>query len=197
MPTGGAENGMNGADTARASLNSDLAQVAAGDRSALGRVYARTAPKLFGVCLRIVRDRQAAEDVLQEVFLKIWRSAAAFDPARASPITWLCAIARNSAVDWRRRASRALPPPEELPPPGEAPSEVTGADEIEQPLMLRECLDTLDEHQHRFIRAAFFGGFTYAELAERAEVPLGTMKSWVRRGLERLKRCMDGEEAHG
>lgn len=188
---------MNDANAARASLNADLAQVAEGDRGALARVYQRTSPKLFGVVLRIVRDRQAAEDVLQDVYLKIWRSADAFDPRRASPITWLCAIARNTAIDLRRRNARTLPPPDELPPASVDAARASGAEDIENPLMLRECLDTLDEHQHRFIRAAFFGGFTYGELAERADVPLGTMKSWVRRGLERLKRCMDGETVHG
>ncbi|UZK70657.1 sigma-70 family RNA polymerase sigma factor [Sphingomonas sp. S1-29] len=184
---------MTDADSARALLCDDIARVAAGDRAALKAVYDRTSAKLFGVCFRIVKDRESAEDVLQEVYLKVWHRAARFDRERASPITWLCAIARNSAIDWRRTSERRLEDPDELIQTAFA--DVASTDENmvdhEGRMLLAQCLDTLEEHQHHSIRAAFFDGYTYAELAERASVPLGTMKSWVRRGLERLKRCID------
>jgi len=164
------------------------------DRSAFERIYRMTAPKLFGICLRICEDRQAAEDVLQDVYTTIWKRAGAYDPGRASPITWLAAIARNRAIDWRRaRGPIAWAPDDVL---GELKDEAPGAretmlaDELERELY--RCLDELEEETRGSIRQAFFGGLTYAELAERRGVPLGTMKSWIRRGLHRLKGCLDG-----
>lgn len=92
----------------RERLVGTLSRVARGEQEALRELYAATASKLFGVCLRISHDREAAEDILQDVYLKVWNKAGRFDAARASPITWLCAIARNTAIDWRR-ANRAEP----------------------------------------------------------------------------------------
>lgn len=185
---------MTEADLARARLCDDISRVASGDRGALRAVYDRTSGKLFGICLRVVHNREAAEDVLQEVYLKVWNRAAHFDRDRASPITWLCAIARNSAIDWRRSNDRRHEEPEDIIQ--SAAADVAAFHVVEQDhderVLVAQCLETLDEHQHRFIRAAFFEGYTYSELADRSKVPLGTMKSWIRRGLERLKRCIDG-----
>lgn len=185
---------MSEADFARARLNDDLTLVAGGDSAALARVYERTSAKLYGIVLRILHDREAAEDVLQEVYLKIWHRAPSFDRNRASPITWMATIARNSAIDNRRATVRRHEEGDDLiqglaadVPSGDM---TTGPD---QRLQLADCMGVLEDHQRQFIRSAFFEGFTYAELADRASVPLGTMKSWVRRGLERLRRCLDGE----
>lgn len=176
----------------RAALVALLRRVATGDRPALGEVYSRTSAKLFGICLRICGERQAAEDVLQEVYLTVWNRAGAYDPARASPITWLATIARNRAIDWRRsQGRRPMTTVEEADPiADERPlaSEVLLANENERRLHL--CLDALDEKARAAIRTAFFDGATYAELAQQQEVPLGTMKSWVRRGLSRLRECL-------
>jgi RNA polymerase sigma factor (sigma-70 family) len=176
----------------RAGLVTALARVAAGDRAALREVYRRTAPKLFGVCLRISQDREAAEDILQDVYLKIWHRAGRFDATRASPITWLCAIARNAAIDWRRAQGHAVRVPEEQAcdvPDGDPTAEqAIGA--AQEQARIAACLDGLEPRQAGAIRAAFFDGFTYAELAARASVPLGTMKSWVRRGLLELRACL-------
>lgn len=177
---------------ARARLVALLQRVSARDRAALGTLYSLTSAKLFGICLRICGERQAAEDVLQEVYLTVWNRAGAFDAARASPITWLATIARNRAIDWRRgQGRRPTAPVEDAAPVADTrplASDTMLADEDEQRLHL--CLDALDDNARLAIRTAFFDGLTYAELAERQNVPLGTMKSWVRRGLIRLRECL-------
>jgi RNA polymerase sigma-70 factor (ECF subfamily) len=163
------------------------------DRSAFRDLYALTSAKLFGICYRICGERQAAEDVLHDVYLTIWKRAGAYEPHRASPITWLGTIARNRAIDWRRaQGVRRSTPIEDAPPiPDAAPlaSETMVADE--EAHQLHECLKGLEDRQRGAIRTAFFDGVTYAELAERESVPLGTMKSWVRRGLARLRECLE------
>src|SRR5213595_3575381 len=112
VPTGRPDRPSMDADATRSELAAALARVAAGDRTALRLVYQDTSAKLFGVCLRILKDRSEAEDVLQEVYVTVWRKAAAFDPNRASPITWLVAIARNRAIDRLRSSavSRRMEP---------------------------------------------------------------------------------------
>ena len=162
------------------------------DRAAFATLYQLTSAKLFGICLRICGERQAAEDVLSEVYLTIWRRAGAFEPGRASPISWLATIARNRAIDWVRANSRHRTAPADaiadLADERPLASEAMLADEQQQRLHL--CLDQLDDRQRGAIRTAFFDGLTYAELATRQAVPLGTVKSWVRRGLMRLKDCL-------
>ena len=171
-----------------------LERIGQGSSIALGELYDRTAAKLFGICLRILGDRGEAEDALQEVYVSIWRRADSFDAARASPITWLATIARNRAVDRLRSSGRPR-----ATAPIEAASDV--ADSADNALTLLEasedrarlmgCVEELEARQARAIRAAFFEGNTYAELASRADVPLPTMKSWVRRGLIRLRECLE------
>lgn len=178
---------------ARARLVEALLRTGEEDRAAFRDLYTLTQSKLFGVCYRICGERQAAEDVLHDVYLTIWKRAGAYEPSRASPITWLATIARNRAIDWRRaQGVRRSTPIEEAPPIlDSAPlvSETMVADEDAH--LLHGCLDTLEERQRSAIRTAFFDGVTYAELAERQDVPLGTMKSWVRRGLARLRECLE------
>jgi RNA polymerase sigma factor (sigma-70 family) len=178
---------------ARARLTEILVRTGAEDRAAFRDLYALTSAKLFGVCLRICGERQAAEDVLHEVYLTVWKRAGAYEPGRASPITWLATIARNRAIDWRRaQGVRRYSPIEDAPDIADAAplaSETMESDEAAH--HLSHCLDGLDDNQRVAIRTAFFDGVTYAELAERQAVPLGTMKSWVRRGLARLKECLE------
>ena len=180
---------------ARAALVEALVATGREDRAAFRTLYRLTSAKLFGVCLRICQDRSAAEDVLSDVYLLIWRRAGAYEPGRASPITWLATIARNRAIDWRRSsANRPSTSLDEAPDiADEEPSAVDRLLRSEEDLRLHLCLDQLDDKQRGAIRTAFFDGLTYAELAERDSVPLGTMKSWVRRGLLRLKDCLDAE----
>ena len=181
------------ADAARARLADALVKTGSEDRGAFRDLYVLTRSKLFGICLRICGERQAAEDVLHEVYLTIWRRAGAWEPGRASPITWLATIARNRAIDWRRaQGIRRTDPLDGAPDiADDAPSAEAMLLSSESSHRLATCLQALDERQRTAIRTAFFDGVTYADLADRANVPLGTMKSWVRRGLARLKECLD------
>ncbi|QBM77863.1 sigma-70 family RNA polymerase sigma factor [Sphingomonas sp. AAP5] len=181
-------------EAARLRLVETLVRTGEEDRAAFRDLYSLTSAKLFGICYRICGERQAAEDVLHDVYLTIWKRAGAYEPARASPITWLATIARNRAIDWQRAQTvRRASPIEDAPPILDtAPLASDVLLEAESTHQLHACLDSLEERQRAAIRTAFFDGVTYAELAEREAVPLGTMKSWVRRGLARLKACLEG-----
>lgn len=176
----------------RAALKRALAQTADGSRAALHEVYAMTSAKLLGIIMQVVREREAAEDVLQDVFIKVWNRAGRYDPAIASPITWLAAIARNSAIDAVRKAGRSREIADDALP--EVEDEAPLADDMlcaaQDADRLHKCLDGLQDDQRKSIRLAFFRGYTHTELAEKLGVPLGTMKSWIRRGLASLKGCL-------
>lgn len=183
-----------GALLTREELAEALQRTGQGDRAAFRRVYEATSAKLLGVCFRILADRQLAEDVLQDTYLTVWRKAEGFDATRASPITWLATIARNRAIDRLRagKATRFAAPVDEasaVPDAGPLASElIERADDASR---LNGCLDELDDKVGQAIRTAFFEGVTYDELARREDTPLGTMKSWIRRGLMRLRACME------
>jgi RNA polymerase sigma factor (sigma-70 family) len=182
------------AEAQRSQLAAALARVAEGDRAALRIVYQDTSAKLFGVCLRILNDRSEAEDVLQDVYVTVWRKAGTFDPGRASPITWLVAIARNRSIDKLRsgaagRRLEAIESAEAVSDP--APAAVEVLEQVQENAKLTTCLGELETRHSSAIRAAFMDGNTYEELAKRMDVPLGTMKSWVRRGLLKLRACLE------
>jgi RNA polymerase sigma factor (sigma-70 family) len=182
------------AEAPRSQLAAALRRVGAGDRAALRLVYQDTSAKLFGVCLRILSDRSEAEEVLQDVYVTVWRKAAAFDPARASPITWLVAIARNRSIDRLRSGSirRRTEPIEAADAVSDpAPSARELLETSDEHRRLAGCLEQLEPRHSAAIRAAFLDGATYDELAERMSVPLGTMKSWIRRGLLKLRACLE------
>ena len=173
-------------------LNRLLLRTGQGDRSAFEELYRRTAAKLFGISLRLLRDRDDAEEVLQEIYVTIWRRAASFDASRAGAMTWLVALSRNKAIDRLRQHRRAA-----LAGVGwgdtldEAAAPTVDPDRTEDYRRLQRCLDELDPQHQRSLREAFFSGATYSELAARCKVPLGTMKSWIRRSLIQLRKCLE------
>lgn len=179
---------------ARQQLVAALARIAGGDRQALQFLYRETSAKLFAACFRILNDRGEAEDVLQEVYIAIWRRAGLFDPDRASPITWLVAIARNQSIDRLRSSSpakRLRDIDEAFEVSDSAPTALVQLEASQDHQRLSKCLDELEPRHAGAIRSAFFEGTTYDELAQRMNVPLGTMKSWIRRSLLRLRECME------
>jgi len=173
-------------------IESLLGRVVLRDRRAFGLLYQRTSAKLFGVCLRILNDRAEAEEALQEAYVKIWRNAGQYAPSKAAAISWMAAIARNQSIDKLRKrrpkaddVSAAADIQDDRPSPE---SQVVAAADRRR---LHDCLDELEGSHAAAIRDAYFGGFTYEELAQRNGMPLGTMKSWIRRSLAKLRNCLD------
>ncbi len=171
-----------------------LTQVAAADRQAFQQLYLATKAKLFGVVLRILHSPDDAAEVLQEVYLRVWQRAADYRPDKGAPMTWLIAIARNRALDWRRRM-RIEVPLEDLPELEDVP-EGADASPLQQALAsadgrrLRACMEELQEVQQHCLVLAYQAGLTHQELAEHLNRPLGTIKSWLRRSLASLKECL-------
>jgi len=169
-----------------------LRATAAGDQRAFADLYRRTSSKLFGVCIAMLRERGEAEDVLQDVYTCVWKRAGGFDPARAAAMTWLITLARNRAIDrLRQRREGPLDDATMRELVDDTPTPALSAESSQQRIRLERCLDALESRQKSAVRAAFFTGATYNELAERCGVPLATMKSWIRRSLIRLRSCLE------
>lgn len=169
-----------------------LGAVARGDASAMADLYTRTSAKLFGICLHILGSEAEAEETLQETYVLVWRKAAAFDAGKASAIAWLAVLARNKSIDRLRRrgpAAADLDAADRIP--DGRPSALDLIEQEQEGRRLAACLEGLEERAGRSIRSAFLEGAAYPELAEREGVPLGTMKSWIRRGLLRLRECLE------
>jgi RNA polymerase sigma factor (sigma-70 family) len=177
----------------RDELNGLLVQTGRNDQKAFAELYKRTSSKLFGVCLRMLHDRGEAEEVLQETYSTVWRRASTFNPAKASAITWLITLSRNKAIDrLRQHREELLGDPSRLNEMvDEQPTPAAGAESGQEYQRLQNCLDELEPQQRDSVREAFFTGATYNELATRCMVPLGTMKSWIRRSLMQLRTCLD------
>lgn len=169
-----------------------LHAVARGDRRALSELYARTSAKLYGICLRLLGNEADAQDALQEAYVTVWQKASRFDAAKASPITWLSVLARNKAIDrLRQRPMQGEMLAEAATVPDTGLSALELVEQAQESDRLSRCLDELEERARTMIRAAFLDGATYSQLATRESVPLGTMKSWIRRGLLRLRGCLE------
>jgi RNA polymerase sigma-70 factor (ECF subfamily) len=167
---------------------------AAGNRAAFSALYDAAAPQLFGLALRILKRRDWAEDVLQEALVSAWRNAGGYRRELGSGKAWLTVILRNRALDRLRReaASRLEPGGDSVPEVQDpSPSALDRAVSDEAGRRLMACLDQLEEVQKRAILLAYFDGLTHEELAARIGSPLGTVKSWIRRGLQRLKGCLE------
>ena len=172
-----------------------LARTALADQRAFAELYNLTSAHLYAVALRILRQSASAEEVLQESFVNIWHHAGSYVAARSQPLTWLTSIVRNRCLDQlRRREVDTVTIDDEdegmtLPDNGPTPLEmlVSGADAR----AVKACVEALESGQKQAVALAFYRGLSHAELAAHLHEPLGTVKSWVRRGLERLKACLD------
>jgi RNA polymerase sigma factor (sigma-70 family) len=181
-----------------------LARVKLGDRAAFGEMYDMTSSLLLGMVLKVQHNRAVAEEVLQEVYVNIWRAAASFDSSMSQPMTWLASIARNRAIDSLRRAqtqphtvSTAVQGADgdeehdlmqDFAAEGGDPLELLG--QAAERLELDRCMRTLTSEQKQSLALAFYQGLSHAEVAEHLHQPLGTVKSWVRRALQSLKNCL-------
>jgi RNA polymerase sigma factor (sigma-70 family) len=175
-------------------LDAALTRLGAGDTVVLEYIYRAAAPRLLAVCFKVLGDRVEAEDALHDTFVRLVSSARGYQSGRGSAIGWLITIARNLSIDrLRNRTSRGISMPVEAAAQvwDDAPTAEDNLLTGEAALRMEGCLGTLDEIQEGAIRSAFFNGLTYAQLSEARGVPLGTMKSWIRRGLARLKECLD------
>ena len=185
-------------------LSQLLARAGLGDRAAFATLYERTSAHLLGVVMRIQRDRTLAEDILQEVYVNVWRAAQSFDAAQSQPLTWLTSVARNRAIDSLRRAqSQPQLKTNVLTTNDDEETDVydTVADDAPGPLdllsrasdarALSACMEGLSAQQRQSVALAFFDGLSHAEVADSMRQPLGTVKSWVRRALMSLKSCLE------
>jgi len=164
---------------------------AAGDRAALRAIYDSQAPRLKALAWRITGSAALAEDVLHDVFLRVWQEAARFDPARGSGRAWLTTITRYRALDIARRQSREVPAdglPEDI---DESPDAITRLIATAEGRSLHRCLEGLEAPRRRMITAAFVDGRTHAELSASLNIPLGTVKSMIRRSLAALRKCLE------
>lgn len=169
-----------------------LAKVAGKDPAAFDQVYDATSAKLYGIILRILRRRDLADEVLQEVYVKIWERAADFDPARSSPITWMAAIARNRALDEiRKRVPVSLElVPEALNVASSDPPPLQALELSQDVQRLNACLDKLEPQKKQIVVEAYLQGATREELSQRFGHPVATIKTWLHRSLAQLKACL-------
>lgn len=172
-----------------------LVATAKSDRAAFRALYEASSAKLFAVTLRICRDRAVAEDALQDAFVEIWRKAGAYSAERGAPLAWMAVIARNRSIDLVRRRGRG-------PAWGGGGDEEQALWEEADPraledggaelMALRACLEGLEPSKREMILSAYMEGYSREELAERAKAPVGTIKTWLRRGLAELRQCLGG-----
>jgi RNA polymerase sigma-70 factor (ECF subfamily) len=169
-----------------------LAAVAAADAAAFERLYAATRAKLYGVLLRILGRPEMAEEVMQETYLKVWTMAGKFDPALASPITWMVAIARNRAIDIvrKKRELSIEDEPEALAVATDTPPPLARREMTEELKRLLACLGKLDPEKQRIVLLAYYSGWSREQLARKLDIPVNTIKTWLRRSLLEIRACM-------
>lgn len=169
-----------------------LLACASGDKSALRRIYDAESPRMLGVAQRLLKRRALAEEAVQDAFVLIWRHAARFDPARGAGLTWIYAILRNRSLsilrDERRTETSDTPIAEEMASEEDDPETVMS--KLSDASALRACLETLPPQRRSLVLLAFVQGLTHGEIAGRLKMPMGTVKSWIRRSLISLRECL-------
>jgi RNA polymerase sigma-70 factor (ECF subfamily) len=162
-----------------------------GDRAAFSLLYSATSAKLFGVCLRVLNNRAEAEDALQDVFVKIWQKASSYAANGYSPMTWLITLARNLSIDrLRARKTTTASIDEVVELADQGPTPEAAAVQSSERAQIDTCLGELDVDHAASVRGAYLEGDTYQDLADRAGVPINTMRTWLRRSLVKLKDCL-------
>lgn len=179
-----------------------LAQTALGDRAAFKQLYSASAPTLFGVAVRILGKHEHAEDVLQEAFVSIWKRADSYAPQASQPMTWMTAIVRNRCLDHLRSHGRhqtdSLDDEAGISADDIAvdqPSALALLERASESLQVRTCLETIEGTQRQSVALAFYQGMSHAEVAAHLQAPIGSVKAWIRRGLTRIKRCLEAGAA--
>ena len=174
-----------------------LDRIAVADEAALRELYDMTSSRLYGVAVRVVSNRDWAEDVLQEAYLNIWRIAADYKASLSPPMAWMALVVRSRGLDFlRRRTTGHVDHAVELDEmisetvAGDAPNPMDVADASQQARALHRCLDSLENKQREVLSLAYLRDLSHGELAEQLRLPLGTVKTWIRRGLEQLRTCM-------
>ena len=174
-----------------------LDRVALADESALKELYALTSSKLYGVAVRVVTNREWAEDVLQEAYLNIWKIAGTYQATLSPPMAWMGLLVRSRGLDFlRRRASDRADRVQELDEvisdtvAGDSPNPMDTTQASEQAWALHQCLSQLENKQREVVSLAYLRDLSHSELAEQLRLPLGTVKTWIRRGLDQLRGCM-------
>jgi RNA polymerase sigma-70 factor (ECF subfamily) len=183
------------ADMDRAELSGELAGlirlVAAGHRGAFRRIYDLQAPKLHAVAMRITRQGPLAADAVHDGFLQLWRNANRFDAARGNPEAWLVSLVRYRALDIARRRGREVPDDDVPEPMDDSPDALAQLASSQDAAALHACLGQLEADRRRLLVLAFVEGLSHTEVAERLKLPLGTVKSWIRRSLQSLRLCLE------
>lgn len=168
-----------------------LSATAHGDQVAFENLYKQTAGKLYAISLQMLRRRDLAEDAVQEAFVRIWHNAGEYQQEKGSVLTWMTTIVRYRALDMLRAAKSRRETHEDLE---EAEDEQTPEQELyieRDRVLIDRCMALLEGQQREMIQLAYFRGFTHAEVCDHTGSPLGSVKTWIRRGLERLKRCVE------
>ncbi|MEC9368205.1 MAG: sigma-70 family RNA polymerase sigma factor [Pseudomonadota bacterium] len=178
---------------AERSLKSLLAAVARRDRQAFLALYAATSGKLFGIAIRILKRSEMAEDVVQDAYVRVWNGAGDYSPALGSPMSWMATIVRNRAIDLLRKRTESSIDDEsglgELP--DDAPDPFALTNQSQELSALLNCMGKIDDGEKRCLMLAYYYGYTHEEIAARTKSPVGTVKSRIRRGLAKVRECLD------
>lgn len=174
-------------------LHELIARTALRNQAAFAELYRLTAPRLYGVALRLLRRADWAEEVLQECFVSIWHRAPDYRPDASAPLTWMITIVRNRCIDWLRRPDLEIPDIDGSVTEAAADGGLTPLEQLlrhDEAGAIARCMEALESRQKQLISLAFFQDLSHSTLAEKLQLPLGTVKSWIRRGLTQLKGCL-------